>query len=245
MFNNKYYLVKYYKEDSRIHKIDPKIKIITLLLMIISLIISKSIHNLILLNLYILTIILYSNIKLKNYLKQIYNLKIIIFVIGILSLLITFNIYKSTYTVVKVIDIILLLSALIMTTTPLEINAGLTNLLDNKIINLKKIILKITLSIISIPLIQETQEQIKISKLIRGLNKNNLTKKEKILSMKNDLESTYRLTNNKITRISKIMELKNYSYNLTRTNYKLNKNKKIDTIVLILNLIIFVLVIIY
>ena len=245
MLNNKYYLGSYYKEDSKIHKLNPKIKIITLFMMIISIIISKSIQSIILLNTYILTMILYSDINLKIYLKHLIKFKIIILITGLITLILTLNICNSIYSIIKIIDIILLLLILLTTTTPLEINSGLTNLLKNKFINLKKFILNITLCIIAIPLINETKEQIIISKSIRGISKKDLTIKEKIKIKINNTEQIYRLTKNRIKRISNIMDIKNYSYNLSRTNYKLNKNKKLDTIVLLLDIIIFILAIVY
>jgi len=245
MLKNRYYLETYYKEDSKIHKLNPSIKIITFFIMIISMIISKSIHNMILLNLYILTIILYSNISIKLYLKHVLNFKIIILIAGIISLITTLNIFKTIYILIKIIDLILLPTILIMTTTVLEINSSLSNLLKNKFINLKKIILNIILFIISISLINETKEQIKISKSIRSINKKDLSLKEKILLMVNNIEQISRLTKNKIKKFYDIMDIKNYSYNISRTNYKLNKKTKLDTIVLILDIIIFILVIIY
>ena len=245
MLNNKYYLGGYYKEDSRIHKLNPKIKIITLFIILISIIISKSIHNIILLNLYILTMILYSNINLKIYLAHIFNFKTFILIISSITLILTLNIFKTIYIGLKIIDIILLLMTLIMTTTPLEINSGLTQILNNKFINLKKIILNITLLLIAIPIINQIKEQIKVSKTIRGTTNKNLTLKEKIAEMLKNIKEIYRLTRIKITRINNIMTIKNYSYNISRTNYKLDKTGNLEKLVVILNLIIFILVIIY
>ncbi len=243
MLNNKCYLGGYYKEDSRIHKCSPKIKIITLLILTIALIFSQNIHNIILLNLYIFIIILYSNISLKIYLTHMLNFKILIISIFILTLIITKSLVYSMNIGINVIDFLILITTLIMTTTPLEINSSLTQLLDNKIFNFKKIIRNITLCILTIPLIKETQEQIKIAKKIRGLDPKIPNKKEKIKSLLDNLEPTIRLTKNKMNRISNVMEIKNYSYFNSRRNYKKPKNK-IDKIAILLDLIILALVII-
>jgi energy-coupling factor transporter transmembrane protein EcfT len=132
-----------------------------------------------------------------------------------------------------------------MTTTPLEINSSLSTILDRKLIHNKKIILNITLLLMSIPIIKETNKEIKISKSIRGVERKDLNIKNKIKFIHNNIEPTIRITKYKMKKISTMMEIKNYSYNQRRTNYKLNKMKIFDKLVLVMDVIIFILVIIY
>lgn len=243
MLDNRYiYLGGYYNEESYIHKFNPSIKIIITLVLIISLIISISILDIIILNLFILVVLFLSKIKLKTYIKTILKYTLLLITIFIISLLLSKNIYFSTYLLVKFIDLILILSILVKTTKPLEINMGLSYLLNTKIINLKHLILNITLILIAIPLLEETKQEIKTSQKTRTIAPIKIINKIK-QNIKN-LEPIYRLTKNKIKKIYTIMELKNYSYFANRTK-KQYKNKTTEFIILLLSIIIFVLIIIY
>ena len=240
MLNNRYiYLGGYYNEESYIHKFNPSVKIIITLVLIISLIISTSILDIIILNLFILVVLFLSKIKLKTYIKTIFK-----YTIFIISLLLSRSVYFSTYLLVKFIDLILILSILIKTTKPLEINMGLSYLLNTKIINLKHLILNITLILIAIPLIEETRREINNSINLRTIQPNKKNIINKIKQNIKNIEPIYRLTKNKIKKIYTVMELKNYSYFANRTK-KQYKNKTTEFITLLLSIIIFVLIIIY
>jgi energy-coupling factor transport system permease protein len=245
MLDNRYiYLGGYYNEESYIHKFNPSIKIIITLVLIISLIISTSILDIIILNLFILVVLFLSKIKLKTYIKTILKYTLLLITIFIISLLLAKNIYFSTYLLVKFIDLILILSILIKTTKPLEINMGLSYLLNTKIINLKHLILNITLILIAIPLIEETRREINNSINLRTIQSKKRNIINKIKQNIKNIEPIYRLTKNKIKKIYTVMELKNYSYFANRTK-KQYKNKITEFITLLLSVIIFVLIIIY
>ena len=245
MLDNRYiYLGGYYNKESYIHKFNPSIKIIITLVLIISLIISTSILDIIILNLFILVVLFLSKIKLKTYIKTILKYTLLLITIFIISLLLSKNIYFSTYLLAKFIDLILILSILIKTTKPLEINMGLSYLLNTKIINLKHLILNITLILIAIPLIEETRREINNSINLRTIQSNKRNIINKIKQNIKNIEPIYRLTKNKIKKIYTVMELKNYSYFANRTK-KQYKNKITEFIILLLSIIISVLIIIY
>jgi len=245
MLNNKYYLGEYYQENSIIHKLNTTIKLFAFFILLLSIIIATSTHSIILLNLTIITIILYSNIDINIYLKTISSTKIILLILFILSLLLTQNILLSFYNIIKLIYIIILILTLTMTTKPLELNESLSKILNNKFIHAKKLVLNITLFLMALPLINETKEEIKISKYLRGLDNQKLSLKEKVKASINNLEPIIRLTKQKVQRIKTIMDIKNYSYHKKRTNYLKKELKLIDKLILLVSILIFILVIIY
>ena len=125
-----------------------------------------------------------------------------------------------------------------------DIHVTIVNLLNTKIINLKHLILNITLILIAIPLIEETRREINNSINLRTIQPNKKNIINKIKQNIKNIEPIYRLTKNKIKKIYTVMELKNYSYFANRTK-KQYKNKTTEFITLLLSIIIFVLIIIY
>lgn len=241
---NKYSIGNYYLKDSIIHKLNPVFKIISLFLSIISVLISNSLIDFITLFIFILIIMLLSKIELKIYLKNIYTLRIFIIFIIIINLIFKVSIVDSLYMILKIIYLVILSAILTLTTPPTEITYGLERVfrIFNKILPVNSIALTITLALRFIPMITMQAERIIKASSLRGIDYNENIK-SKILALSNIFVPMIYLSLKKADDLADIMEIRLYNYGISRTNYRLNKWKLIDSILLILNIVVLIIVI--
>jgi len=241
---NRYSIGNYYLKESIIHKLNPVFKIISLILSIISVLIANSLIDYIILFVFIFVVILLSKIELKIYLKNIYTLKIFIIFIFIINLIFKVNIILTLYMILKIIYLVLLSAILTFTTPPTEITYGLekTFRVFNKIIPVNSVALTLTLALRFIPMITMQAERIIKSSSLRGIDYNESIK-SKILAISNMIIPMLYLSLKKADDLADIMEIRLYNYGLSRTNYRLNRWKKTDSILLILNIIVLITVI--
>ena len=242
--SNKYSIGNYYLKDSIIHKLNPVLKILCLIISVISIIIANNFISFILLGGYLITIILFSKIELKIYLKNIYTMRIFIIFILIINFIFKVNLISSIYMIIKLIYLILLSAILTLTTPPMEITYGLekTFRLFNKILPINEIALSITLALRFIPLITMQAEKIINAQSLRGVDFNKGLK-NKIISLSNIFIPMIYLSLKKADDLSDIMEVRLYNFGISRTNYRLNKWKIIDSILLIINIFILIIVV--
>ena len=240
---NKYNIGNYYLKDSIIHKLNPVVKIISLLLSILTVILSNNLIDFILLFIFILSLMLLSKIEIKLYLKNIYTLRIFIIFIIIINLIFKVDIISTIYMILKIIYLVILSAILTLTTPPTEITYGLERVLRvfNRILPVNSIALSITLALRFIPLITMQAERIIKAASLRGIDFNE-NFKSKIKSISNLFVPMLYLSLKKADDLADIMELRLYNYGLSRTNYRLNKTKTKDIILLILNIVILIVV---
>ncbi len=234
---NSYQIGKYYLTNSLVHRLNPFAKILSLILMIIMLISSDYFISLIVLGLYIFVTIIWTDIELKIYLKNIYNLLWILMILGILLLIMQVNIMAVIYLIIKIIYLILYLTIITFTTPPTEIIYGIEKIL--KIFRkfpATKIALMITIGLRFIPVYTSSKQEIMELLKIKKINKI-----RKVIM----LGPIWRLSINKTNNMITNMYLRLYGYNFSRVNYRLNKWKIFDTMLLILNLLILILAIFY
>ena len=241
---NKRLIGNYYLKDSIIHKLNPTFKIISLLLSIISVIFASNLIDFIVLFIFILIIMLLSKIDMKIYLKNIYTLRIFIIFIVIINFIFTISIISTVYMILKIIYLVLLSAILTLTTPPMEITYGLERTFSvfNKVLPVNSIALSISLALRFIPMITMQSERIIRAQSLREVDFNeNL--KSKIISISNMFIPMLYLSLKRADDLSDIMEVRLYIYGVSRTNYRLNKWKIIDIILLILNIVVLIMVI--
>ena len=241
---NKYSIGNYYLKDSIIHKLNPVFKIISLFISIISVLLSNNLIDFISLFIFILIIILLSKIELKIYLKNIYTLRVFIIFIIIINLIFRVNIIDTIYMILKIIYLVILSAILTLTTPPTEITYGLERVfrIFNKILPVGSIALTITLALRFIPMITMQAERIIKASALRGIDYNENIK-NKILAISNIFVPMIFLSLKKADDLADIMEVRLYNYGISRTNYRLNKWEFIDSILLILNVVVLIIVI--
>jgi len=241
---NKYTIGNYYLRNSLIHKLNPVFKIISLLLSIITVFLANNLIDFIIIFIFILIIMLLSKIDLSVYLKNIYTLRIFIIFIIIINLIFRVNFIETIYMILKIIYLVILSAILTLTTPPTEITYGLekTFRIFNKILPVNNIALTITLALRFIPMITMQAERIIKASSLRGIDYNENIK-TKVLAISNMFIPLIYLSLKKADALADIMEVRLYNYGISRTNYRLNKWEFIDSILLILNVVVLIIVI--
>ena len=237
----------YINKDSVVHKLNPVFKIISLIIMITSVLCIKSYISMLILTLYLITSIIYSNISMKVYLKNIYGIKIFLIFILIIDLIFYNGISTIIFDLFKLIFIVMCSSILTYTTATTEITYGLEKILLplKKVLPVESIIMIITLSIRYIPTLTEEANRIINIQKLRGINFKSKNIKERLISISGIFIPMFVLSLKKAEKTSDIMEIRLYGCSKSRTNYRFNKWKIRDSLLLILNILILIIVIFY
>lgn len=241
---NKYTIGNYYLKDSIIHNLNPVFKIISLFLSIISVLFSNNLVDFIFIFIFILFILFLSKIDMKIYLKNIYTLRVFIIFIIIINFIFNINLLETIYMLLKLVYLVTLSAILTFTTPPTEITYGLERIfrIFNKILPIGSIALSMTLALRFIPMITMQAERIIKASSLRGIDFNESIK-SKILSISNLFIPMIYLSLKKADSLADIMEVRLYNYGISRTNYRLNRARFNDIILLILNVVILIIVI--
>lgn len=238
---------RYINKSSVVHKLNSVFKIISLIIMITSIFFISSYIDIILLSMYLLLTILYSNIDIKIYLKNILGIKIFLIFIFIIDIIFFTNINRIIFDIFKLIFIVLYSSILTYTTNITELTFGIEKILKpfNKIIPTSDIAMIITLSIRYIPTLTEEANRIINAQKLRGINFTSKNIKERLISISGIFIPMFTLSIKKAEATADIMDIRLYNYGKSRTNYRTNKWSKIDSLLLILNILILIIIISY
>ena len=195
---------QYYISNSTIHRLDPRLKIVLTVFMIVLLFVCQGFASLGVFTIFSILVLIFSTVPVKLYLK---NLKVIIPIIiftGLLNLFYTktgakidvfslFSIYtdgieKSIFMSLRIIILILLSSVLTYTTTPNDITDALERLFSSlKFVGLGNAVhtisMMMTIAIRFIPTLIEETDKIMNAQKARGavLESGGLIKKIKAL----------------------------------------------------------------
>lgn len=237
----------YNNGNSVIHKLNPVFKIISFILMLIGIFFVDSYKDIIMLGSYLILSIVYSEIKLKSYLKNIYSIRIIFILIFIIDLIFYRGINIIIYDWFKLIFIIEYISIITYCTPITEITYGIERILRpfNKIMPINNISLIIMLIIKFIPTISENYYNIIKVEKQRGININKMYIKEKYKYKLGVIKKSIYISLHETKKTIDVMELRLYNYGKSRSNYRFNKWKKTDSLLLILNILILIIVISY
>ena len=228
---------RYINKSSVVHKLNPVFKIISLIIMIISIFFIDSYIDITLLSMYLLLTMLYSDIDIKIFLIFIFIIDLIFFT----------SINRIIFDIFKLIFIVLYSSILTYTTSITELTFGIEKLLRpfNKLIPVGDIAMIITLSIRYIPTLTEEASRIIKAQKLRGINFDTKNIKEKIISISGILMPMFSLSIKRAEESADIMDIRLYNYGKSRTNYRTNKWTKINSLLLILNILILIIIIYY
>lgn len=238
---------RYYPKESIVHNLNPITKILSLIIMIVSIFFIDNYIDLIMLTSYLLLGIIYSDINIKTYLKNILGIKVFLIFVLIIDLIFFTGINRIIFDLYKIVFIILFSSILTYTTSVTELTYGIEALLKplNKVIPVSDIAMIVTLSIRYIPsLTHEAGRIIKAQKL-RGINFDTKDIKEKIISISGILMPMFVMSLKKSSSMADIMDIRLYNYGKSKTNFRTNKWSLIDTLLLVLVVLILIIVIFY
>lgn len=246
MFNNITF-GRYYNYNSIIHRLSPVFKLISLMIMIVGIFFIDSYIDILMFSLYLVLVMVYSDIRIITYLKNIYSIKIFLLFIFIIDLIFNSNINNIVFDLYKLIFIIIYSSALSYTTSTSEITYGIERILKvfNNYIPVNDIAMIITLTIRYIPTLTMEADRIIKAQKMRGIDFDSKNIKNKISSLVGVFIPMFILSLKKSESLGDIMDLRLYNYGKSRTNYRTNSWKKIDSLLLILNIIILIIVIFY
>ena len=238
---------RYYNYNSIIHRLSPVFKLISLMIMIVGIFFIDSYIDILMLSLYLVLVMVYSNIGIITYLKNIYSIKIFLLFIFIIDLIFNSNINNIVFDLYKLIFIIIYSSALSYTTSTSEITYGIERILKvfNNYIPVNDIAMIITLTIRYIPTLTMEADRIIKAQKMRGIDFDSKNIKKKIVSLVGVFIPMFILSLKKSESLGDIMDLRLYNYGKSRTNYRTNSWEKIDSLLLVFNIIILIIVIFY
>lgn len=234
MQSNKYF-GQYYPIDSKIHNLNVFTKLITLLLLIITLIISNSLRLELVIFFFIFILLYESKVPLRFYFNIIYGLRylLIILVVLLASKGLTLNVAVTI--LFKVFNIISYLSLIFYTTSNSELKYGLEKLISPfNFLNLRisTFINRLVNLINFFPLLLITEREVLISSSARGLDYFHTDLMSRFITALISLKNTFRLTKEKLNRKKLSNKIKLYSTKTYRTNLRTNKFKFYDFIIL-------------
>ena len=237
---------RYYPINSRVHDMNPIIKIICTLLFIVMSFLTYDIKFNILIFVLLIAMLINTEVPIRLYLKSLLSMKWLLVFILLINLIVKTDIIITIITIFRVIFVVMYSSILIFTTSQSEITYGLKVLFSPlKLIGVpvNKMALSISLALRFIPSIIEEGKKIIKSQASRGIDYYNSNYKEKILALKGLVIPMFSITMRKADDLSDIMEVRLYDINGKRTNFRQNKCNFYDIFILIVHISILSLIV--
>lgn len=195
---------QYYESDSSVHKLDPRTKILLLILIIIFLFITKNLFSLCLATAFIVFSIIITKVPIKLYLKNIRSILPVIIFTALINIFYggggdiifkiwklqvsTGGVYRAFYMALRIVLLITVSSVLTYTTSPNDLTDAIEKLLSPlKIFGLKNAVhtlaMMMTIALRFIPTLVEETEKIMNAQKARGadLESGNLFERIKAL----------------------------------------------------------------
>ena len=244
--SDKIIIGNYFNTKSNMHNMNPISKVLCTIVFILMVLFSFNIEVSMVLILLILIMIMNTNIPLGIYYYIIKKFRYLFIIIFFLFSLLTLSLLGGLTALINITLIILELSILTMTTPPTEIVFGLKKILKplNKInIKSNQLALKISMALRFIPILLDESAKILKAQASRGVDYR-LSLKNKIKAYKNMIKPAVYQTKEKQKELKKSMELRLFSIDKERTNYRINKWTFFDTYMLILHILILIIIII-
>lgn len=238
---------KYILGGSIVHKLSPIYKILSLIIMIVSLFFIDSYEDIIMLTMYLFLAISYTDISIKVYIKNILGIRIFILFVLIIDLIFFNSIDRIIFDLFKLLFIVLYSSILTMTTSIMEMTYGIEKILSpfGRVIPVRDVATIITLTLRYIPLIHDEACRVIRAQKFRGVNFDSKNIKEKIEAISTVFIPIFILSLEKSEKFADVMDIRLYNYSKSRTSYLYKKFGLLDLFLLILNILILIIVIIY
>ena len=235
---------KYIKGNLELHQLNPIYKVLSFILMIFICFFINSYVDIIIMIGYLLLVIVYSDINIKVYLKELSIIKIMLFLILIIDVITLSNLVVILSDQLRVIFIFTYFSLLMKSTTFNEIIYSIEKITKpfNKITS--GAVLNISL-ILKFPYVFLREKE----KYYMLENKRNIKEvegiKDKVIKYKNDLVKIFNISLRKLNKEEEYLKIKLYGYGKSRTNYRLDKFAKKEIIFIVLNVLIMLIVMFY
>lgn len=245
-------LGSYMPMDSVVHKMDPRSKIIIMLLLMISIFIPSGITGYICIGIFICFVLFLSKLSIKyafRSMKPMLFMMIFLLVINVLVIktgipwiqwgwfsIYSDAIYQTLYIVVRLLYMIIITTILTATTKPLDLTLGIEKLLKplEKIKFPAHIIaMMISIALRFIPTLIEETQRIMNAQASRGVDLDNGSLKEKLMAILSLIVPLFISAFDRADQLANAMEARGYNPNARRTRYKVLKMSSLDYIGLI------------
>ena len=250
---------KYIGKDTLIHRLDPRIKILCLTLLLVGIFFPCGYLGYLLLGIIVLVISVIAKLKLGyilQSLKPMMFMMCFLFIInaltirsGIIVLSIRgFNLYldsilQTLYIIVRLVLMIMLTSTLTATTKPLDLTLGIEDLLKPlKVIKVPahEIAMMISIALRFIPTLVEEAQRIMKAQASRGLDLQQGNIKEKAMAILALIVPLFVSAFQRAEDLVNAMEARGYIPSEPRTRLRKLKVSNIDYIVLIISVLVLV-----
>ena len=117
-------------KSSIVHQLNWSYKVISVFLFIISVVFVKQSVGLFIVSFFLFIIMLFSNIRFRVYLKNLNMFSIFLFVVFFFVTMFSLSLYKGIFIIVKLIDIIMYVSVISITSSYYELSCGVRDILN-------------------------------------------------------------------------------------------------------------------
>ena len=246
MYNN-YSIFEYYSVSSKIHKLSSIYKIISLIILVFALLFSNSFIDIMVINLYIFLIVLWSNISFRLYFSNLRVFRFLLLILFVFVILFSLNILLGLLCTIKVFDLLIFLIIITITTSLNDMVNGFYRLFKpfGALFDIKNFSLFCSLSFKFFGICYGEYNRIKISQKIRGVRFNNMNFFDRVVYIIYGLRPVLKKSIDKLKLLKKNMYIRDYGVSDYISNYRLNKWRKLDTMLLIVNFLVLIVTFIY
>ncbi len=215
----------FYPIESLLHKINPVIKFISFLIIIIIIIGTNSLELHIFMISLIFVMMMFSNVPMKFYFNTLYSLRFIWILLLFFFSSIGFSLELCIVYFIKIIAVLGYLNIIIFTTSPSELYYGIESMfIPFNVFNFN--IGRLALSIVNIirflPLLITTEYKILKTQASRGIDYHHSDIMGRIYAVIHTLKNTLRLCFYKIKKTSEVSKLRMFNVKRKRSNLRVN-----------------------
>ena len=233
--------------NSSIHNLNYANKVLWTLLMLLFVIVSSSSMDLFMINLLLLVILTWSNVSFKAIFSNISFFGVFLFLLFFIISLVFLDLYLGFYWLLKIVDVIVLLSLVGMTTSFYDLVKGTRRLLKpfSFLGNINELSLTIGCFLKFLSIIYSERKRIDDVKSIRGVVFEKMGLVDRIDFVLKEMVLVFSFSFKKLDKFKKIAYKNKYGVDSLKYNYRLNKWTKTDTILLVMGIFMIFVVFVY
>ena len=242
-----YDFYSYYSISSKIHRLSSLYKVISIVILIITLLYCNSVIDLFVVNLYLVVIMYWSNISFKLYYNNFKVFRYVLLVSFIITSFLSFNLVTGLIWTIKIAVLLIYLVIINITTSLNDLVSGFYRFFKPFIgfIDINNLSLNCALMFKYFGICYGEYNRIKISQRIRGIRFNDMNIFDKVKYIIYDIKPVFRRTRDCNKLYKKNMYIRDYGVSSYISNYRLNKWRLIDTMLLVVNILVLIVSIVY
>lgn len=244
---NSYNIFDYYLVNSDVHRLNSVCKIISMLLFVFCVIIADSVIDLFVINLFLFVLMIWSNVSFRFWILNIGLFFVPVMILGIIFGIMFWDVNVGLGTFFKVFDVVFFVSLIAMTTSFLDLVYGIKKVIKpfSYFGDVMQVALSLGMGVKFLSLIYVYKERISNSLLLKGGRGVDMSLLDRSRVFFDSFFSVFRCAYNEMLGFKRVMYIKNYGVIGDSANYRLNKWKKTDTILLVINGIVMIVTFIY